>query len=112
MNYVDYMSKTIRTRPGEWLQHLVLLALRLYRAAISPVLTAVLGPMGWGCRFTPTCSQYALEAIREHGVIHGTWLVVRRLGRCHPWGDCGHDPVPKVPFQSQPAKAQAMRHGS
>jgi putative membrane protein insertion efficiency factor len=68
--------------------------LRFYRAAISPLLTAAFGSSGLGCRFTPTCSSYAMEAIRAHGAWRGGWLAARRLARCHPWGGCGCDPVP------------------
>lgn len=46
------------------------------------------------CRFVPSCSTYAVEALQEHGAIKGSWLAVRRLGRCHPWGGQGYDPVP------------------
>jgi putative membrane protein insertion efficiency factor len=46
------------------------------------------------CRFVPSCSTYALEALESHGAARGSWLVVRRLGRCHPWGGLGFDPVP------------------
>jgi putative membrane protein insertion efficiency factor len=63
---------------------------RLYRLAISPWL-------GANCRFDPTCSSYAIEALEVHGVLKGTWLAVRRIGRCHPWGGSGYDPVPFVP---------------
>lgn len=59
----------------------------LYRFLISPWL-------GNNCRFEPSCSQYALEALREHGAFRGTLLTVRRIGRCHPWGGSGYDPVP------------------
>jgi len=59
----------------------------LYRLLISPWL-------GNNCRFEPSCSQYALEALREHGAFRGTCLAVRRIGRCHPWGGSGYDPVP------------------
>lgn len=58
-----------------------------YRYALSPVL----GP---NCRYEPSCSQYALLALREHGALRGAWLVVRRIARCHPWGGHGYDPVP------------------
>jgi hypothetical protein len=68
--------------------------IRVYQIAISPVIVAFLGPSA-RCRFTPSCSQYALEAIRVHGAIAGCWLALRRLGRCHPWGACGEDPVPR-----------------
>ncbi|GGD61544.1 membrane protein insertion efficiency factor YidD [Croceicoccus mobilis] len=46
------------------------------------------------CRFTPSCSEYAIQALRKHGAIKGGWLATKRLLRCHPWGGCGHDPVP------------------
>lgn len=59
-----------------------------YRYLLSPLWPGV-------CRFEPTCSAYALEALRGHGFLRGGWLVVRRLARCHPWGGCGHDPVPE-----------------
>lgn len=56
--------------------------------------TAVFGPMGLGCRFNPTCSEYALEALERHGAWRGTWLTLRRLAQCHPLGAYGADPVP------------------
>ena len=61
--------------------------LRAYRALISPL-------YGQVCRYHPSCSAYALEAVREHGSLRGGWLAVRRLGRCHPWAAGGYDPVP------------------
>src|SRR5438874_1279410 len=76
------------------IQNLLILGLRIYRAAISPILSAIFCPLGFGCRFDPTCSQYAVEAVRRHGSIRGGILTVRRLCRCHPWGGCGDDPVP------------------
>jgi putative membrane protein insertion efficiency factor len=50
--------------------------------------------LGSSCRFTPTCSQYGVEAIKKHGAFKGGWLTLKRIGRCHPWGKHGHDPVP------------------
>ena len=60
----------------------------IYKYVISPLL----GPK---CRYLPTCSSYALEAIEVHGALKGGWLGVKRIFRCHPWGDSGYDPVPK-----------------
>ncbi|MBR2367861.1 MAG: membrane protein insertion efficiency factor YidD [Alistipes sp.] len=60
---------------------------RIYQLAISPLKPP-------SCRFTPTCSQYAIEALRKHGAIKGLYLTIRRLLRCHPWGGSGYDPVP------------------
>ena len=77
-------------------------AIRLYQAVISPLLHGVLGPMG-GCRFHPTCSAYAVEAIERHGAIRGAWLACVRLCRCHPWGSSGDDPVPELAGRIPPA---------
>ena len=52
--------------------------------------------LGSNCRFQPTCSQYAEEALRRHGAFRGGWLMMRRISRCHPWGGAGYDPVPPV----------------
>ncbi|MGH8252184.1 MAG: membrane protein insertion efficiency factor YidD [Steroidobacteraceae bacterium] len=62
--------------------------IHLYRWFLSPFL-------GRRCRFHPTCSQYALEAIAAHGAARGWWLALKRIGRCHPWGPAGFDPVPE-----------------
>lgn len=68
---------------------LPLLALiKIYQWVISPVL----GPNK--CRFTPTCSHYAAEALKKHGPFKGLWLAIKRISRCHPWGGKGFDPVP------------------
>ncbi|CAN5292160.1 membrane protein insertion efficiency factor YidD [soil metagenome] len=61
--------------------------IRFYQRAISPHLTP-------SCRFTPSCSEYGIHAIRKHGPFKGTWLALKRIGRCNPWGGHGHDPVP------------------
>lgn len=60
---------------------------KFYQAAISPIFPAA-------CRYSPTCSHYMVQAIQLHGPIKGTWLGLKRIGRCHPWGSSGHDPVP------------------
>jgi putative membrane protein insertion efficiency factor len=93
-------------------QHILILLLRGYRAAVSPCLTAVFGPLGWGCRYEPTCSQYALEAVRTHGAFRGTGLTVCRLCRCHPWGGGGFDPVPPNGPAPSAAHLNPSQHGS
>ena len=61
--------------------------IKLYQLVLSPLL----GPK---CRFTPTCSQYSLEAFKKYGPVKGFWLTIKRIGRCHPWGGHGWDPLP------------------
>ncbi|MDB6068208.1 MAG: hypothetical protein JWR26_4416 [Pedosphaera sp.] len=78
-----------------WAQHILIFFVRVYQRVISPAKTAIFGPMGH-CRFTPSCSQYAIEAIRTHGALKGCLLGAWRLCRCHPWGGFGEDPVPAV----------------
>lgn len=68
-------------------------AIRAYQATLSPVLPALFGP-GCGCRFAPTCSHYAADALRAHGALRGGWLALRRLARCTPLHPGGLDPVP------------------
>jgi hypothetical protein len=77
------MMKYIKL-PFTWL---FLGIIRLYQLLLSPLL-------GASCRFTPTCSQYGVEAIKKHGPFKGGWLTLKRIGSCHPWGGHGHDPVP------------------
>src|ERR1051325_1609508 len=66
--------------------------IRLYQCTLSPLLGLLCGPDS-GCRFTPTCSAYFLEAIETHGIGRGSWMGLKRLARCQPWGGRGYDPV-------------------
>jgi putative membrane protein insertion efficiency factor len=70
------------------MRFLLLIAIRFYRYCVSPLMPAV-------CRFTPSCSQYAAEAVTTHGAFKGSLLAAKRIARCHPWGGMGHDPVPE-----------------
>jgi putative membrane protein insertion efficiency factor len=79
-------------------QRLLIGLIRSYQYALSPWL-------GNQCRFTPTCSEYARQAVLTHGALKGTWLALRRVGRCHPWHPGGYDPVP-------PKRDCRSRHGS
>ncbi len=75
-----------RSRPG-MASRALRVAVRAYQLLASPLLAP-------RCRFLPTCSDYAIEALDSHGALHGTGLALRRLVRCHPWGGAGYDPVP------------------
>lgn len=72
---------------NHFLRNTIILPIRFYQKVISPWLPS-------SCRFTPTCSAYATEAINKYGVIKGGWLAMKRISRCNPWGGHGHDPVP------------------
>lgn len=79
--------------------------LKFYRAVLSPAKWILFGTAA-RCRFEPSCSAYALAAVETHGAVTGSALALRRLCRCHPWGGCGYDPVPKAALmapQSKPA---------
>ncbi len=71
------------------LRQIAILPIRFYQYVISPWL----GP---NCRFLPTCSAYAIEALERHGLLRGSWLALRRISRCHPFGGHGYDPVPET----------------
>ena len=77
------------SRPIVW-------AVRAYQLTLSPLL-------GSNCRYAPTCSNYMIEAVEEWGALRGAWLGIRRIGRCHPWGGFGPDPVPRKPRGDRPA---------
>ena len=65
----------------------LILLVRVYQLIVSPML-------GSNCRFMPTCSEYALESLKTYGLIKGTYLTIKRIGKCHPWGSNGYDPIP------------------
>ena len=67
--------------------HIIALPVRFYRYGLSPLIPS-------RCRHLPTCSEYTLDALQIHGPIQGAWLSIKRIGRCHPWGTHGYDPVP------------------
>jgi putative membrane protein insertion efficiency factor len=69
------------------LKKIFILPIRLYQYVISPLIPGA-------CRFTPSCSEYSAEAIKKHGVVRGIILGIKRIGKCHPWGGSGYDPVP------------------
>ncbi len=81
------------------MKFLIRLIIRGYQILIRPVLHAIGGP-NCGCRFTPSCSHYFLEAVNSHGSLKGSYLGIRRILRCHPWGGCGYDPVPSTEAQN------------
>ena len=66
---------------------IVTFLIRIYKGLISPMLPA-------RCRYTPTCSEYAIKAIQKYGLFNGGWLTLKRIASCHPWGGHGHDPIP------------------
>ena len=76
--------------------------IRLYQWTLSPLL-------GVNCRYAPSCSAYAAEAITTHGPVKGLWLAARRLTRCHPWGGAGYDPVPQ-PHRHHSAHEPCHKH--
>ena len=65
----------------------LLIIIKIYQLIISPVI-------GSNCRFLPTCSEYAMQSLKSHGLIKGIFLTIKRISRCHPWGSHGYDPVP------------------
>ncbi len=84
------------------LARIATLPVRAYRVVASPW-------VGHGCRFQPTCSAYAMDALERHGALRGGWLTLRRIARCHPCGGCGYDPVPGADPDHEEAR-HAGRH--
>jgi len=72
--------KRILAEPFVWI-------IKIYQKIISPILPS-------SCRYTPTCSEYGIQALRKHGLLKGGWLTIKRIASCNPWGSHGHDPVP------------------
>ncbi|MGI0108099.1 membrane protein insertion efficiency factor YidD [Salinimicrobium sp. WS361] len=72
----------------KWLTYPLIGLVRIYQRFISPFTPA-------SCRYTPTCSQYTVEALQQHGALKGSWLSIKRIASCNPWGGQGYDPVPK-----------------
>ncbi len=72
------------------------LLIRFYQLALSPILPST-------CRYDPTCSHYSIDALQKHGLFKGSWLAIKRIGSCHPWGGSGYDPVPPTE-KNQPKK--------
>jgi len=78
-NFILVISRTVAYIP--------IVLVKIYQIFISPFFPD-------SCRFIPTCSSYSIEALKKHGIIKGVWLTIRRISRCHPWGDHGYEPVP------------------
>ena len=81
------MSESKKASSRSWTIWLPVKLIRLYQITLSPY-------MGRQCRYTPTCSNYAIEALQKHGLLRGSWLATKRILRCAPWGGSGYDPVP------------------
>ena len=85
------------------------LGIRAYQLLIRPALKALGGP-NVGCRYSPSCSHYFLEAVETHGSLKGSWLGIRRILRCHPWGGCGYDPVSSTRGSQASSKKSPTTH--
>ena len=84
------------------MKYVLIVLLKAYRLVISPLYGNV-------CRYYPSCSAYALRAVKVHGAIKGSWLAARRLLRCHPWAPGGYDPVPGTPEYAEEMQDQTLR---
>ncbi|RPJ35297.1 MAG: membrane protein insertion efficiency factor YidD [Verrucomicrobiaceae bacterium] len=90
------------------LSAVIRVVIRFYQRILNPMLKFAAGPAA-GCRFSPTCSHYFLEAVETHGPWRGSWLGICRIFRCHPWGGCGYDPVPPATGPA-PRKDRRRQH--
>jgi len=81
------MRVTKKSMINHFFSGLFIVLIKIYQFTLSPFL-------GKQCRFVPTCSQYGIEAIQKHGALKGSWLTIKRIVRCNPWGGSGYDPVP------------------
>ena len=88
-----FLKKPIKSPNPSPVARVMILIVRIYQHTLSPLKRFLLVGAGC-CRFHPTCSQYAIEAMQTHGFINGGWMGLRRIMRCHPWGKSGYDPVP------------------
>ncbi len=88
VNFAQLMLRQARSAANSVMGGLLVALIRAYQYTLSPV-------MPRNCRYHPTCSAYAAEALQRHGVARGGWLALRRILRCHPWGGHGFDPVPE-----------------
>ncbi len=91
------------------LSTVIRLVIRFYQRILNPMLKYTAGP-GVGCRFSPSCSNYFLQAVELHGPFRGSWHGICRIFRCHPWGGSGYDPVPPA-GDAREGKHSCSRHG-
>ena len=87
------------------LRRILIGVIRFYQVAISPLTPS-------SCRYTPTCSSYAREALEVHGAARGSWMAARRILRCHPWGGSGYDPVPRLQGGLNEPKESGLQSGT
>lgn len=101
-----------KRRGGRWgtftvqcFSYAALAGIWVYRSILSPIVLSIAGP---ACRFEPTCSAYAHEAISRHGIVFGSWIALKRLSKCRPFGGLGFDPVPTIDYLNDVTQAGAL----